>query len=54
MLAQLVDGDGAYMSLKALRDDNPAAFWRIVAGLLPRQFRVEAEVDSEIKLTWQK
>ena len=54
LLLQLVDGDGAYMSLKALRDDNPAAFWRMVAGLLPRQFRVEAEVDSEIKLTWQK
>ncbi len=54
MLAKLTSGPKAFKSLEALRDEKPAVFWRIVAGLLPKQLLVEAEVDGKIQLSWQK
>ncbi len=43
MLAKLTGGPKAFKSLEALRDKQPAVFWRIVASLLPKQ--VEAAVN---------
>ncbi len=45
-------GEEAFDSLKKLRDDNPAVFWRAVISLLPKQ--VEAEVDGKIELSWRE
>ena len=48
MLAELTKGPNAKASLKKLRDENPAAFWRIVVSLLPKQLDVDAQVDGSI------
>jgi len=50
-LAELTTGPEALKSLEALRDEQPAAFWRIVISLLPKQAHVE--VDDKIELSWK-
>ena len=48
MLAKLTSGPEAFKSLEALRDEQPAVFWRIVTSLLPKQLDVDAQVDGSI------
>ena len=41
-------------AIKSAREENPATYLRLVAGLVPKELHVEAEIDGEIKLSWQK
>ena len=50
LLAALTEGKKGMESLEKLRDDDSTAFWRIVAGLLPKQ--VQAEVDHTGAVTF--
>ena len=45
LLQGLTKGKAGADSLKKLRNEDSTAFWRIVAGLLPKQ--VEAEVEHK-------
>ena len=42
-LAELTCGKAAKASLEKLRDEQPAAFWRLAISLLPKQARTEAD-----------
>jgi len=46
-LAELTSGEAATASLEKLRDEQPAAFWRIVVSLLPKQAHVEVDAKVE-------
>ena len=48
MLAKLTSGPEAFQSLEALRDEQPAVFWRIVTSLLPKQLEADVAVDGGI------
>lgn len=50
LLAALTEGEKGRASLEAMRDEDSTAFWRIVAGLLPKQ--VEAEVEHKGVVTF--
>ena len=54
LLRALTKGQDGADSLKKLRDDDPTAFWRIVAGLLPKQVEGDVDVASKVTLAWEK
>lgn len=39
-------------TLETVRKDDPAAYCKIVAQLVPKE--VEATIDGDLKVTWQK
>ena len=53
-LRALTQGQDGADSLKGLRDDDPTAFWRIVAGLLPKQAEGDVNVAGRVTLAWEK
>ena len=54
LLRALTKGQDGADSLKGLRDDDPTAFWRIVAGLLPKQAEGDVNVAGRVTLAWEK
>ncbi len=48
LLRALTKGQDGADSLKGLRDDDPTAFWRIVAGLLPKQVNADVEHKGQV------
>ena len=54
MLAELTAGPKAEKSLEKLRDEQPAAFWRMVISLLPKQVEVEGDHSGNVtfRMVW--
>ena len=54
LLAKLTAGPKAAKSLEKLRDEQPAAFWRLVVSLLPKQAQVEGDHSGNVsfRMIW--